>query len=71
MDLASSVYDSVSSIGSTFGYYWGSLKNTVMTNYYYYFPPKPQQMVFMMIEGADNGEITIVTDDLGNSVFKE
>jgi hypothetical protein len=70
MDLTTSVYNGVSNVSSTVGYYWQSLKDRVICNYYYYFPPKPTQMVFMMLE-PDAEEIQFVTDELGNSVFLE
>ena len=56
----------------TVEYYWQYFKSTVLNNYYYYFPPKPQQVVFLMLEApieSAGNDITIVTDDLGNSVF--
>ncbi len=59
-------------------YYWVSLKNTILDaakqlalkvrRYYYYFPPKSQQIVFMLLDSTE--EPKFVTDELGNSVFK-
>ena len=52
-------------------YYWSRFKGTVLANYYYYFPPRPQETVFLMLDAPELTEVTFVTDDLGNSVFKD
>ncbi len=67
MSLITSMYNGVSTIGSTMDYYWQYVKHYTLINYYYYFQQGPARLVYVTLDESKDSELQM--DELGNSVF--